>query len=81
MEILKMLILTRHKNESILIGKSIEIKVLKCHRKTTVIGIEAPADIPIKRSPGKKTESDTTSSGPIASTAGGKSTTGLTGIV
>ena len=64
-----MLVLTRRKNESILVGSEIEIKVLKCQKRIVVIGIRAPADIRIQRSSASGTDSKI----PESSTAGGKS--------
>lgn len=52
-----MLVLTRRKNESILIGNQIKIKVLKCQKNVTVIGIDAPDHIRISRLPSNDDES------------------------
>jgi len=44
-----MLILTRKKDESIMIGDDIEIMVIAIHADNTHIGITAPKDIPVHR--------------------------------
>lgn len=44
-----MLVLTRKKNESIIIGNNIEIKVLKMGRNSVEIGISAPKSYSIFR--------------------------------
>lgn len=44
-----MLVLTRKDEESIMIGKNIEIKVIKCDNGKVKIGIDAPRDIEINR--------------------------------
>ena len=44
-----MLILTRHINESIMIGDDIEIKILDIKGRQARIGITAPRDIPVHR--------------------------------
>ena len=44
-----MLVLTRKKNESIVIGNNIEIKILKMGRNTVEIGISAPKSYSIFR--------------------------------
>jgi carbon storage regulator len=44
-----MLVLTRKKNESIMIGDSIEIKVLAIEGEQVKLGINAPKDIDIHR--------------------------------
>jgi carbon storage regulator len=44
-----MLVLTRKENESIFIGKNIEIKIIKTESGKVKIGIEAPKDVEINR--------------------------------
>ncbi len=44
-----MLVLTRRKNETILIGKDIEICMLKVENKGVQIGIQAPSNLRISR--------------------------------
>ena len=44
-----MLILTRKKDESILIGKDIKLKIISIEEGKVKIGIEAPKDIEILR--------------------------------
>ncbi len=44
-----MLVLSRKKNERILIGSSIEIIVTKVHGNTVKLGINAPKDVPVHR--------------------------------
>lgn len=44
-----MLVLTRKKNESIVIGNNIEIKILKMGRNTVEVGISAPKSYSIFR--------------------------------
>ena len=44
-----MLILSRKKDESIIIGGNIEIKILEIHESKVRIGIKAPQDIDIFR--------------------------------
>ena len=44
-----MLILTRYKGQSIIIGDDIELRVLSVKNKQISIGIEAPDDISIHR--------------------------------
>jgi len=44
-----MLVLTRKDDESIIIGKNIEIKIIKTENGKVKIGIEAPKDIEINR--------------------------------
>lgn len=44
-----MLVVRRKKNESILIGEDIEIKIVSLDNGTVQIGIEAPKDISIIR--------------------------------
>ncbi|HSX24494.1 MAG TPA: carbon storage regulator CsrA [Candidatus Andersenbacteria bacterium] len=44
-----MLVLTRKRNESIIIDGSITIKVLEIRGPLVKLGIEAPAEIPIHR--------------------------------
>ena len=44
-----MLVLTRRRNESIMIGDDIEVSVLAVAGEKVRIGIEAPRDIPVFR--------------------------------
>jgi carbon storage regulator len=44
-----MLVLTRKRNESIVIGDDIEVTVLSIVREKVRIGIQAPRDIPVFR--------------------------------
>ena len=44
-----MLVLTRKRNESIVIGDDIEVSVLSVSGEKVRIGIEAPRDIPVFR--------------------------------
>ena len=44
-----MLILTRHKGQSIIIGEDINITVLEIKGSQVRIGIDAPRDIPVHR--------------------------------
>ncbi|MFQ5731860.1 MAG: carbon storage regulator [Planctomycetaceae bacterium] len=44
-----MLVLTRKKDERILIGDNIILRVLETHGSRVRIGIEAPTDVPIRR--------------------------------
>ena len=44
-----MLVLTRKKNQSIIIGNSIEVKILEVSGRNVSIGIEAPRDVEIFR--------------------------------
>ncbi len=44
-----MLVLTRRKDETILIGKDIEISILKVEDKGIQIGIQAPSNLKISR--------------------------------
>ena len=44
-----MLILTRKKDESILIGKNIKLKIISIEEGKVKIGIEAPKDVEILR--------------------------------
>jgi carbon storage regulator len=44
-----MLVLTRKKNESIIIGDGIEVKIACINRNQVRVGIIAPRDIPIYR--------------------------------
>ncbi len=44
-----MLVLTRKKNERIVIGDNITVHVLEMHGGRVKIGIEAPSDVPIRR--------------------------------
>ncbi len=52
-----MLILTRRKDETILIGKDIKIFVLKTNRRETQIGIQAPSNLKISREDASKPDS------------------------
>jgi carbon storage regulator len=45
-----MLVLTRKSNQSIMIGSEIRITVVGVDGDQVKIGIEAPADVPIRRS-------------------------------
>ncbi|UFJ40057.1 carbon storage regulator CsrA [Brevibacillus humidisoli] len=44
-----MLVLSRKKNESIMVGDAIEIKVIAVEGDTVRIGIEAPRDVEVHR--------------------------------
>ena len=44
-----MLVLTRKKNEEIIIGDNITLCVLEIHASRVKIGIKAPSDVPIRR--------------------------------
>ena len=44
-----MLVLTRRKNESILIGDDIKITILKIDQRQVELGISAPFDVAINR--------------------------------
>lgn len=44
-----MLVLSRKKNESIMIGDSIEIKIIGVEGDTVRIGIDAPRDVNVHR--------------------------------
>lgn len=44
-----MLVLTRKRNESIVIGDDIEVRVLSFSGEKVRIGIEAPRDVPVFR--------------------------------
>jgi carbon storage regulator len=44
-----MLVLTRRKDEKIIIGDSITITVLEIHRDRVRLGIDAPRNIPVHR--------------------------------
>ena len=44
-----MLVLSRHKEESIMIGDNIEVKIVGIHGRNVRLGIEAPEHIPIHR--------------------------------
>ena len=44
-----MLVLTRKRNESIVIGDDIEVRVLSVSGEKVRIGIEAPRDVPVFR--------------------------------
>ena len=45
-----MLVLTRKKDETIVIDSRITVKVMRIKGKTVRIGIAAPAEVPIRRS-------------------------------
>ena len=45
-----MLVLSRKEGESIVIDGEIRVTVLKSNGKVTRLGIEAPSDVPIRRS-------------------------------
>ncbi len=45
----KMLVLTRRKNESLLLGDNIKITILKIRKKEIEIGIHAPSVVNISR--------------------------------
>lgn len=44
-----MLVLSRHKEESIIIGDNIEVKVIGIHGHNVRLGIQAPGQVPIHR--------------------------------
>ena len=44
-----MLVLTRKRNESIVIGDDIEVRLLSVSREKVRVGIEAPRDVPVFR--------------------------------
>jgi len=44
-----MLVLSRKKNESIMVGDTIEVKVIAIEGDTVRIGIEAPRDVEVHR--------------------------------
>ncbi len=44
-----MLVLTRKKGESIMVGDNIEVKVLEVHAGQVKLGLQAPNDIPVHR--------------------------------
>ena len=44
-----MLILERKKDESIIVGKNIEIKIMNCENGKVKLGIDAPIEIEINR--------------------------------
>jgi carbon storage regulator len=44
-----MLVLTRHNQESLMIGDDIKITILGIERRNVRIGIEAPKDVPVHR--------------------------------
>lgn len=44
-----MLVLSRHKNESIVIGDDIKVVVIEIRGDKVRLGIEAPSDIPVHR--------------------------------
>ena len=45
-----MLVLSRKKNQSILIGDNVELRVLRISNNIVRIGIQAPPEVPIRRS-------------------------------
>lgn len=49
MEVLLMLVLSRHRDESIMIGDNIVITVVDVRGDKVRLGIDAPADIPVHR--------------------------------
>lgn len=44
-----MLVLSRHKEESIMIGNNVEIKVISIRRNEIQLGINAPKRVPVYR--------------------------------
>ena len=44
-----MLVLSRKQGESVFLNDSIVVKVLKIHGERVVIGVDAPAEIPVHR--------------------------------
>ena len=44
-----MLVLTRRKNESLVIADRIMVTVLEVHRNRIRLGVDAPRDVPIQR--------------------------------
>jgi len=44
-----MLILNRHKNESIMIGDDIKLTIIRLGESQVKIGIDAPPDVPVHR--------------------------------
>lgn len=44
-----MLLLSRHKNESIMVGNDVEIFIIDIHGGRVRLGIKAPKDIPVHR--------------------------------
>jgi carbon storage regulator len=44
-----MLVLTRKRGESIIVGDNVEIKVLELHGSQVKLGVQAPHDIPVHR--------------------------------
>ncbi len=44
-----MLVLSRHKEESIMIGDNVEIKVISIRRNEIQLGIDAPKRVPVYR--------------------------------
>ena len=44
-----MLVLTRQKNETIIIGDNVEITILEIHHNHVKLGISAPSKIPVHR--------------------------------
>ncbi len=52
-----MLVLTRRRDESVLIGKDIKVFILKTNRREVQIGIQAPSDLNISRDDSSKNNS------------------------
>ncbi len=52
-----MLVLTRRKDESVLIGDDIKILILKTNRREIKIGIQAPSNLKISREDASKPDS------------------------
>ena len=44
-----MLVLSRHRDESIMIGESIEVRIVDVRGDKVRIGINAPKDVPVHR--------------------------------
>ena len=44
-----MLVLSRHRNESIIIGENIEIMIIDIHGDKVRLGIAAPKSVPVHR--------------------------------
>lgn len=44
-----MLVLSRHRNESIMIGENIEIMIIDIHGDKVRLGIAAPKSVPVHR--------------------------------
>ena len=51
-----MLVLTRKRNEEILIGSDVRVKVLRIENGVVKLGIDAPSDVPILRDNAKVRE-------------------------